>query len=121
MGDQNVELLRRTEEQFEVVVTADQKLRYQQNLSGRSLAIVVIPTNQVRAVIRLLPALFDDFYRVAFRKKIYRKLEKLQVVLDAWLTDYNKFPPRKSLSLWQDPLQTFVDSVSLAKEKILTA
>ena len=38
-------------------VTADQQLRYQQNLSGRTLAIIVLPTNQVRDVISLLPAI----------------------------------------------------------------
>ena len=56
-GTKNGELLRRAEEEFYVFVTADQQLRYQQNLSGRTLAIIVIPTNQVRAVISLLPAI----------------------------------------------------------------
>lgn len=56
-GVKNGELLNRAEEQFEVFVTADQKLRYQQNLSGRLLAIVVLPTNQVRVVIDLLPSI----------------------------------------------------------------
>jgi transposase InsO family protein len=31
----------------------------------------------------------DEFYRVAFRKKIYRAIEELQADLDAWLVDYN--------------------------------
>lgn len=56
-GIKNGELLQRAEAEFDVFVTADQKLRYQQNLSGRKLAIIVIPTNQVRAVISLLPAI----------------------------------------------------------------
>ncbi len=54
-GVRNGELLRRAEEQFEVLVTADQNLRYQQNLSGRKLAILVLPSNQVPLVARLLP------------------------------------------------------------------
>ena len=58
-GIKNGELLRRAEEQFDVFVTADQKLRYQQNLSGRRLAVIVLPTNQVRAVVGLLPAIED--------------------------------------------------------------
>lgn len=41
----NGELLRRAEAEFDVFVTADQQLRYQQNLSGRTLAIIVFPTN----------------------------------------------------------------------------
>lgn len=56
-GTKNGELLRRAEEEFDVFVTADQQLRYQQNLSGRTLAIIVLPTNQVRAVISVLPAI----------------------------------------------------------------
>ena len=56
-GTKNGELLRRAEAEFDVFVTADQKLRYQQNLSGRKLAIIVIPTNQVRSVISVLPAI----------------------------------------------------------------
>jgi transposase InsO family protein len=31
----------------------------------------------------------DEFYRVMFRKKIYRTLDELQVDLDAWLEKYN--------------------------------
>ena len=58
-GIKNGELLRRAEEQFDVLVTADQQLPHQQNLSGRKLAFVVIPTNQVRAVVGLLPAIED--------------------------------------------------------------
>jgi hypothetical protein len=54
-GVRNGELLRRAEEQFEVFVTADQNFRYQQNLSGRKLAILVLPSNQVPLVAKLLP------------------------------------------------------------------
>ena len=44
-GTKNGELLRRAEAEFDVFVTADQQLRFQQNLSGRALAIIVLPTN----------------------------------------------------------------------------
>jgi hypothetical protein len=33
--------------------------------------------------------MLDEFYRVAFRKKIYRAIEELQADLDAWMTEYN--------------------------------
>jgi len=59
-GTKNGELLRRAEAEFEVFVTADQQLRYQQNLSGRKLAIIVIPTNQVRSVVALLPKIEES-------------------------------------------------------------
>jgi hypothetical protein len=41
---ENGDLLRAAEGRFEVFVTTDQNLRYQQNLGGRQLAILVLPT-----------------------------------------------------------------------------
>jgi hypothetical protein len=40
----NGELLTAAEADFEVFVTTDRSLRYQQNLGGRRLAILVLPT-----------------------------------------------------------------------------
>jgi hypothetical protein len=54
-GIQNGELLRRAEELFDVFITADQNLRYQQQLTGLKLAILVLPSNQVPAVAQLVP------------------------------------------------------------------
>ena len=39
----------------------------------------------------------DEFYRVAFRKKIYRAIDELQSDLDTWLVDYNPASSRPSL------------------------
>ncbi|MDQ6808321.1 MAG: hypothetical protein M3Z64_02680 [Verrucomicrobiota bacterium] len=36
-------LLAKAEAQFDVLVTTDKQMRYQQNLSGRRIAIVVLP------------------------------------------------------------------------------
>ena|ERR1041385_5232231 len=42
---QNGDLIREAEtEGFNVLITTDQSLRYQQNLRGRALAIMVLPT-----------------------------------------------------------------------------
>jgi hypothetical protein len=41
---ENGELLKVAEADFEVFITTDRKLRYQQNLTGRRLAILVLPT-----------------------------------------------------------------------------
>lgn len=46
-GMKNGELLKRVEGAFEVFVTADKNLRYQQSLTGRSFAIVEIFTNRL--------------------------------------------------------------------------
>ncbi len=43
-GLDNGELLKAAEGAFEVLITTDQSLRYQQNLTGRQLAILVLPT-----------------------------------------------------------------------------
>ena len=42
----NGELLKRAEGEFDVFLTADQKLKYQQNLTSRQLAILVLSTNR---------------------------------------------------------------------------
>lgn len=41
---QNGELLLAAESVFDVFITTDQNLKYQQNLTGRKLAILVLPT-----------------------------------------------------------------------------
>jgi hypothetical protein len=41
---ENGDLLRAAEGKFDVLVTTDQNLRFQQNLTGRRLAILVLPT-----------------------------------------------------------------------------
>jgi hypothetical protein len=40
----NGDLLRAAEGRFDALVTTDRNLRYQQNLAGRMLAIIVLPT-----------------------------------------------------------------------------
>jgi hypothetical protein len=40
----NGALLRAAEAEFDAFITTDQNLRYQQNLCGRTLAILVLPT-----------------------------------------------------------------------------
>ena len=54
-GVTNGALLRLAEGQFDVFITSDQNLKYQQNLAGRQLAIIQLPTNQVPLVVKLAP------------------------------------------------------------------
>lgn len=71
---------------------------------------------------RFHKTLLNEFYRVTFRKKIYRTLEELQVDLDAWMEEYTQ--QRSHQGRWcygKTPLQTFLDSVALAQEKIIAA
>jgi len=64
----------------------------------------------------------DEFYRVAFRKKIYRTVNELQADLDLWLTEYNERRPHQGRWCFgKTPMQTFLDTIPLAKEKIMAA
>jgi hypothetical protein len=48
--------------------------------------------------------MLNEFYRVAFREKIYRTLEKLQADLDEWMEEYTTSnPPIKATGVMQDP------------------
>lgn len=71
---------------------------------------------------RFHKTMLNEFYRVAFRKKIYRTLEELQPDLDVWMEEYNQQRPHQGRWCYgKTPMHTFVDSLSLAKEKILAA
>ena len=54
-GITNGALLRLSEGQFDVFITSDQNIRYQQNLAERQLAIIQLPTNQVPLIVKLAP------------------------------------------------------------------
>ena len=54
-GITNGSLLKPAEDQFDVLITSDQNLKYQQNLAHSQLAIIQLPTNQVPKVIKLAP------------------------------------------------------------------
>lgn len=62
-GFKNGDLLRLAEGRFDVFVTADKNLRYQQKLAGRELPILELSTNDVRrlraATSLILSALID--------------------------------------------------------------
>jgi transposase InsO family protein len=71
---------------------------------------------------RFHQTLLTEFYRITVRKKIYATLTELQAALDKWLTEYNE--TRVHQGRWgygRTPLQTFLDTLPLAKEKLLAA
>ena len=47
----NGELIRLAEADFDVFVTSDQNIRYQQNLAGRRIAIFELSTNDLRRIL----------------------------------------------------------------------
>ena len=71
---------------------------------------------------RFHKTVLNEFYRVAFRKKLYTTLEELQADLDAWLGEYNEQRPHQGRWCYgKTPRQTFLDTVPMAKEKLLVA
>lgn len=62
----------------------------------------------------------DEFYAVAFRKKIYNNLEELQQDIEKWIDDYNNNRPHTGKYCYgRTPMQTFVETCTLAKQKQL--
>lgn len=49
-GIKNGELLARAEQEYDLFITSDQNIRYQQNLSNRRLPIVELSTNDLRRI-----------------------------------------------------------------------
>jgi transposase InsO family protein len=61
----------------------------------------------------------DEFYRIVFRKKIYNTLDELQEDLDIWIREYNEQRPHSGKYCFgKTPMQTFIDSIPLAKENL---
>lgn len=69
---------------------------------------------------RFNKTILDEFYKVAFRKKIYHSIEELQIDLDEWLHKYNYDRTHQGKRCQgRTPMETFTENLSLAKEKIL--
>ncbi len=69
---------------------------------------------------RFHKTMLDEFYRVVFRKKIYRSIDELQVDLDAWMIEYNEVRTHQGRYCFgKTPAQTFLDATPLAREKNL--
>ena len=61
----------------------------------------------------------DEFYSIAFRKKVYRGLDEIQGDLDEWVKQYNHERTHSGKYCYgKTPMQTFTDSIPLAKEKL---
>ncbi len=62
--------------------------------------------------------ILNEFYQVAFRKKIYRDLDELQVDLDNYLKEYNFDRTHQGkMCCGRTPWQTFLDGKEIVKEK----
>jgi transposase InsO family protein len=62
----------------------------------------------------------EEFYAVAFRKKLYDSLAALQKDLDEWMVYYNNERTHSGRYCYgKTPMQTFKESITLAKQKML--
>jgi transposase InsO family protein len=62
----------------------------------------------------------DEFYAIAFRKKVYTTLEQLQTDADEWLEPYNRERTHMGKYCFgRTPLQTFRETKPLAQAKML--
>jgi hypothetical protein len=62
----------------------------------------------------------DEFYSVAFRKRLYTSLEQLQSDVDAWIVEYNESRPHSGKYCFgKTPVETFRSAKHLADEKQL--
>ena len=62
--------------------------------------------------------ILQEFYQIAFRKKIYKNIEELQVDLDQWLIEYNERRTHQGkMCNGRTPIETFVDGIKIVREK----
>lgn len=71
-GIKNGELLRRAEDEFDLFITSDQNVQYQQNLSGRKIAILELSTNKLRPILAAANSIMNAVATV--RPGEYRRL-----------------------------------------------
>jgi integrase-like protein len=71
---------------------------------------------------RFHKTVLNEFYRVAFRKKVYRSIDELQADLDSWIMEYNQARPHQGRWCFgKTPMQTFLDAMPMTKEKMIAA
>lgn len=62
----------------------------------------------------------NEFYAIAFRKRLYDSLEALQTDLDQWITEYNEQRTHSGKYCFgRTPWETFLASKNLATDKML--
>jgi transposase InsO family protein len=76
------------------------------------------PTNGICE--RFHKTILNEFYPIAFRKKLYQTLDELQADVDQWMRHYNTERPHSGKYCYgKTPMETFQESKHLAQEKEL--
>jgi len=72
--------------------------------------------------IHITATALDEFYRIAFRKKIYKTIEELQKDLDVWLDEYNNRRAHQGKRCeGRTPPATLTDGKAIVEEKRIAA
>ena len=62
----------------------------------------------------------QEFYDIAFRKKLYKTLDELQTDVDLWIHQYNTERTHSGKYCYgKTPMQTFLDAKHIALEKVI--
>ena len=94
------------------------------SISRSRTSITRAPKPRARSGIceRFHKTVLNEFYRIAFRKKVYRSIDELQVDLDLWVREYNEARPHQGRWCFgKTPMQTFLDAIPMTKEKMIAA
>ena len=68
---------------------------------------------------RFHKTILNEFYRVAFRRKLYQSLEELQTDLDDWIAHYNTERTHQGkMCCGRTPMQTLIEGKNLWQEKV---
>jgi hypothetical protein len=68
---------------------------------------------------RIHRTILQDFYQIAFWRKIYRSIEELQIDLDEWLHTYNHDRTHQGkMCSGRAPMQTLIDGKEVWNDKI---
>lgn len=68
---------------------------------------------------RFHKTILQEFYQVAFRRRLYLELDELQADLDAWLVYYNQERTHQGkMCCGRTPVQTFIDGKREWREKV---
>jgi hypothetical protein len=69
---------------------------------------------------RFHKTILNEFYQIAFRKKLYQTFDELQADVNEWMRHYNQERPHSGKYCYgKTPMETFAESKHLAKEKEL--
>lgn len=68
---------------------------------------------------RFHKTILNEFYQVAFRRRLYQSLEELQADLDTWIDSYNTQRTHQGkMCCGRTPMQTLIEGKSLWAEKL---